>query len=313
MPAFGSSILNAKAMPRHPRIPSCLFGRLPSVPAQAIIGRSLSKAFRHAPVPSRDHRPPPRHHDPIARATRRLPWDLAQTFATIAPHTIEEAYEVVEAIETGDRAALQDELGDLLFQVVFYAQMAREEGSFDFDDVARPSARRWSAATRMSSATPWSPMPKRRPSSGKPRRPPSATEGRRPAASALDGVSTALPAPDPGAEASGAGRPGRLRLAGSGAGARQDRRGNRAKCGSNWRGYGPGPPGRRNGRSAVRLRQSGPQAQNRPGSCAPARQPEVRATFPPHRKRVWPARGGRPAKSTLDEMEALWAAAKRLE
>jgi MazG family protein len=64
------------------------------------------------------------------------PWDCEQTFATIAPHTIEEAYEVAEAIECGDRAALKDELGDLLFQVVFYAQMAGEEGSFDFADVA---------------------------------------------------------------------------------------------------------------------------------------------------------------------------------
>jgi len=60
------------------------------------------------------------------------PWDLEQTFRTIAPHTIEEAYEVVEAIEDGDDRALCDELGDLLFQVVFYAQMAREQGLFDF-------------------------------------------------------------------------------------------------------------------------------------------------------------------------------------
>jgi len=64
------------------------------------------------------------------------PWDVEQTYATIAPHTIEEAYEVAEAIEQGDRAALKDELGDLLFQVVFHAQIAREEGSFDFDAVA---------------------------------------------------------------------------------------------------------------------------------------------------------------------------------
>ncbi len=64
------------------------------------------------------------------------PWDLEQSFTTIAPHTIEEAYEVVEAIEAGDMAALKDELGDLLFQVVFYAQLAHEDGSFDFDDVA---------------------------------------------------------------------------------------------------------------------------------------------------------------------------------
>ncbi len=64
------------------------------------------------------------------------PWDVEQSFATIAPHTIEEAYEVADAIERRDMAALKDELGDLLFQVVFHAQMAREAGSFDFADVA---------------------------------------------------------------------------------------------------------------------------------------------------------------------------------
>ncbi|HSV28333.1 MAG TPA: nucleoside triphosphate pyrophosphohydrolase [Candidatus Omnitrophota bacterium] len=64
------------------------------------------------------------------------PWDLEQTFATIAPYTIEEAYEVAEAIEHGDMASLKDELGDLLFQVVFYAQMAKEQGDWDFDAVA---------------------------------------------------------------------------------------------------------------------------------------------------------------------------------
>ena len=64
------------------------------------------------------------------------PWDLEQDFSTIAPHTLEEAYEVVEAIEAGDEASLKDELGDLLFQIVFYAQMADEKGSFDFDQIA---------------------------------------------------------------------------------------------------------------------------------------------------------------------------------
>ena len=63
------------------------------------------------------------------------PWDLEQDFATIAPYTIEEAYEVAEAITKGDRTELRDELGDLLFQVVFHAQMAKEEGSFEFADV----------------------------------------------------------------------------------------------------------------------------------------------------------------------------------
>jgi MazG family protein len=64
------------------------------------------------------------------------PWDLEQNFASIAPYTIEEAYEVAEAIDKGDRAALKDELGDLLLQVVFHARMAEEEGSFDFEEVA---------------------------------------------------------------------------------------------------------------------------------------------------------------------------------
>ncbi len=63
------------------------------------------------------------------------PWDREQNFSTIAPYTIEEAYEVAEAIEHHDMAALRDELGDLLFQVVFHARMAEEAGEFDFDDV----------------------------------------------------------------------------------------------------------------------------------------------------------------------------------
>jgi MazG family protein len=64
------------------------------------------------------------------------PWDREQDFSTIAPYTIEEAYEVADAIERGDKAALRDELGDLLFQVVFHARMAEEAGLFAFDDVA---------------------------------------------------------------------------------------------------------------------------------------------------------------------------------
>lgn len=63
------------------------------------------------------------------------PWDVEQDFKTIAPYTIEEAYEVADAIERGDMAALRDELGDLLFQVVYHARMAEEDGDFDFADV----------------------------------------------------------------------------------------------------------------------------------------------------------------------------------
>jgi len=66
---------------------------------------------------------------------RGCPWDLEQDFRSIAPHTIEEAYEVVDAIERGDIRALRDELGDLLFQVAFHARLADEQGAFQFDDV----------------------------------------------------------------------------------------------------------------------------------------------------------------------------------
>lgn len=65
------------------------------------------------------------------------PWDLEQTSRSIAPYAIEEAYEVVEAIERGDAHDLKDELGDLLLQVVFHARMAEEAGQFAFDDVAQ--------------------------------------------------------------------------------------------------------------------------------------------------------------------------------
>lgn len=63
------------------------------------------------------------------------PWDTKQTFASIVPHTIEEAYEVADAIEQGDYPHVKDELGDLLFQVIFYARMGQEEGHFDFDGI----------------------------------------------------------------------------------------------------------------------------------------------------------------------------------
>lgn len=82
--------------------------------------------------------------DALREIMRRLrdprtgcPWDIEQTFETIAPYTIEEAYEVADAIRSGDREALRGELGDLLLQAVYHSQMAAEEGAFDFDDVAR--------------------------------------------------------------------------------------------------------------------------------------------------------------------------------
>src|SRR5215470_523859 len=65
------------------------------------------------------------------------PWDLEQNFSTIAPYTLEEAYEVADAIARGDLVDLREELGDLLLQVVFHARMAQEQGAFDFGDVVQ--------------------------------------------------------------------------------------------------------------------------------------------------------------------------------
>lgn len=94
--------------------------------------------------------PIPAHTDPMQRLLAIMeslrnpdggcPWDLEQTFATIAPHTIEEAYEVAEAIERQDMDALKDELGDLLLQVVFHGQIARDAGAFGFADIAERCA-----------------------------------------------------------------------------------------------------------------------------------------------------------------------------
>lgn len=68
------------------------------------------------------------------------PWDLEQNFKTIAPYTLEETYEVVDAIERDDPQAIKEELGDLLFQVAFHAQLGREAGLFSFDDIAQSVA-----------------------------------------------------------------------------------------------------------------------------------------------------------------------------
>ncbi len=73
--------------------------------------------------------------DRLRDVDRGCPWDLQQDFRSIAPHTLEEAYEVADAIERNDLASLRDELGDLLFQVAFHARLASEQGAFDFDDV----------------------------------------------------------------------------------------------------------------------------------------------------------------------------------
>ncbi len=93
----------------------------------------------NSPYPPFSHAPIDRLLDIMAKLRdpkTGCPWDKEQTFQTIAPYTIEEAYEVAEAIAEGDMDALREELGDLLFQVVFYAQIASEIGAFAFADIA---------------------------------------------------------------------------------------------------------------------------------------------------------------------------------
>lgn len=92
------------------------------------------------PAPSADLPPMERLLAIMARLRDRqdgCPWDQEQTFETIAPYTVEEAYEVADAVERGDLSDLKEELGDLLLQVVFHSRMAQERGAFDFADVAR--------------------------------------------------------------------------------------------------------------------------------------------------------------------------------
>jgi ATP diphosphatase len=125
------------------------------------------------------------------------PWDLEQSFETIAPYTIEEAYEVADAIERGDMAGLKDELGDLLFQTVSYAQMAKERGAFDFDAIAEAITEKMirrhphvfgdvSVETAEAQTRAWEAHKEAE------RRARAAAEGRTP--SALDGVTGGLPA-----------------------------------------------------------------------------------------------------------------------
>jgi ATP diphosphatase len=118
-------------------------------------------------------------------------WDKAQTFATIAPYTIEEAYEVADAIERSDMLAFKDELGDLLFQVVFHARIAEEAGYFDFSDVADAISAKMEArlphifgdarSVEIDRETRWETLK-------------AAERKERGASSAMDGVALALPA-----------------------------------------------------------------------------------------------------------------------
>jgi NTP pyrophosphatase (non-canonical NTP hydrolase) len=148
------------------------------------------------------------------------PWDIEQTFATIAPYTIEEAHEVADAIARQDWDDLRGELGDLLFQVVYHAQMAQEAGHFGFDDVVRAIADKMVARhphvfgdesrdkTAEQQTADWEAI----------------KAAERGPARVLDGVALGPAGPDARGEAAETRRAGGLRLALDGRGPRQDRR-----------------------------------------------------------------------------------------
>lgn len=120
---------------------------------------------------------------------RGCEWDLAQDFKSIAPYTIEEAYEVADAIDRNDMDELRQELGDLLLQVVFHARMAEEDGLFAFDDVARAISDKMEARHPHIFGDEGGTMGERRWEALK-----EAERAEKGATSAMDGVATALPA-----------------------------------------------------------------------------------------------------------------------
>ena len=126
--------------------------------------------------------------DPV----RGCAWDVEQTPATIAPYTIEEAYEVADAVARGDRDDLRDELGDLLLQVVFQARMAEEDGAFAFDDVARAIVAKLIRRHPHVFAADGTLLPE-----GSPRRDPAQVEAQWAAIKAQERAGKPAPSPDP--------------------------------------------------------------------------------------------------------------------
>jgi NTP pyrophosphatase (non-canonical NTP hydrolase) len=223
---------------------------------------------------------------------RGCPWDRAQDFASIAPYTIEEAYEVAEAIAENDMAALKDELGDLLFQVVFHARMAEEQGAFVFADavaaISDKMLRRHphvfgdaAIADAAAQTAAWEAhkAQEREAKSDDPQ-------------SALDGVGIALPALTRAEKIQK--RAARVGFDWPGADPRQDRGGDR-RAPRRARRWPQGGNRGRARRSPLRRRQSRPPSRDRPGDCLAQRDAKIRAPLPPRRgaaRRERPHAGG---------------------
>ena len=225
------------------------------------------------------------------------PWDREQTWSSIVPHTIEEAYEIADAVERGDVDHVRDELGDLLFQVVFQSRIAEEQGLFRFDDVVDAISNKLErrhphvfgdatigSAAEQTAAWEEHKAAERRAKGG--------------AAGALDGVTLGLPALVRAAKLGQAGCAGRVRLAGRGRGARQGARGDRRVAAGAWQRASPHTSGRNSATcfsawhssrvtsTSIQRQRCATRAASSKGASAASR-PASRQTAGPRRTRAW--------------------------
>ena len=250
------------------------------------------------------------------------PWDLEQTFATIAPYTLEEAYEVADAIERGDIADLRDELGDLLLQVVFHARMAEEEGRFDFGGVVEAITRKlirrhphvFGDARDLSSdevKALWGQIKaeeKRERAEARRAAGLSAERRRRGARRRAARPARA----DARAQVAGEGRQGRVRLERSARRARQNARGDRRGRGGNRRRATRNASPAEVGDLLFAVVNLARHLRVDPEAALRGANAKFERRFAHIEARL--GEGGRaPADATLDEMEALWSEAKQRE
>ena len=244
------------------------------------------------------------------------PWDLEQDFATIAPYTIEEAYEVADAIARGDLDDLRDELGDLLLQVVFHARMAQEQGAFDFGDVvqaitekaAAPASacvRRGARARRRRRSSKLWERIKAEEKAARGQTRAASTKARWPASRSRCPPSPARSSCRPRPARSASTGTIRWRCSPRSARRRRDRSRDRRPASSD-------KAAARGRRPAVRRGQSRPPSGGRSGGRAAATNAKFERRFAAI-ERALAGRGTSPRRTTLAEMDALWDAAKTEE
>ena len=246
------------------------------------------------------------------------PWDLEQNFATIAPYTLEEAYEVADAIARGDLDDLREELGDLLLQVVFHARMAQEQGAFDFGDVVQTHHREADAPAsacvrRARGLTPeavkglWERIKSRGEGAGK-----ASARGRGRAGLRARRRPGRAPCPDARAQAAGESRQGRLRLERSAGGAGKNPRGSRTRSKRDLAAGNAHAAAAEVGDLLFAVVNLARHLDADPEAVLRATNQKFERRFAAI-ERALAARGKTPQQATLAEMDALWDEAKAAE